>query len=783
MNLKKRLILILGGCALAAVMIHAIAAFIGISAHSKYICGSMADFHEITSKEKNKAEVTADSIYLETQFHFYFMVLEYFLAADDLSIAGQSFFKDSKANELDYLILERKGKIHYAENPGRDSKMKGITAGEEDTFLHQIRKGMNGKRRGIFAAHSVPGVLWVCVLNQKNDSVAVFRLSGKALLSKLPAKEGEFAVSLVWRGGFVASVSTPLTPEFVQHRIESICRHTEHSHSERLIATNMIRDEEGYAWTVSSAHLYTWSEIPAGLHVIHGSRSSARALRQVADIRDSFSGIHYLLLGGVLFSLLMILPVILMVSGRLAGQISEAVLFVREVFQSGGRPRNLELNFSRELEELSGTLNLLRDKLSSALSRLSRSHERELRAKQEAEESNILRSELLSSVLSEVRDPLARIDGYSKVLVQNSGNPELVAYSGEQVRQENRAMISVFRALSDLANLDASSHKLSSYQIEPAEIIRDALSDLQQRMTRSNLSVEIRSEAQLEEPLTTSPYLLTHTVYTAAATMIRFMPPNSRFRIGSKLQENSLVFYCADQVSDCISIAEIFREYTETGKIGAPHCAVAVLNLLILKTEAEYLGAEVRIARTEESNSMIEIKIPILGFNPAVTGVFTRPKIAKDSESAVSAARFHVAGIAGVSLAGRGSFGETGSVLLTDLAEKDSVLYRLILEGESFTVGSASNEEERRGYLQNNRFDLIIMNLPSDEKEGICQVSDLRKEIPQSTVLIVLTDSRKVEYVGKLLDSGADYCFRKPVVADDLLFAIRKLKSGRRDFL
>ena len=438
------------------------------------------------------------------------------------------------------------------------------------------------------------------------------------------------------------------------------------------------------------------------------------------------------------------------------------------------------------MEELSGVLNLLRDKLSSALSRLTRSHERELRAKKEAEESNILQSGLLSSVLREIRDPLSRIDGFIRVIRKKADLDDDVAFAAEQIRVENRTMISVFRALSDLTSLDSDFCELGSYQIEPSEIIRDALSDLTARAARSNISLEIRNVTVLDEPLTTSPSVLTHTVYTAAATLIRFMPENTTLRISTELRNNTLVFRFADQISDHLSIAEVFRSYTETGTIDTPHCAVAVLNLLILKTEAELLGADVRIESNKDANSMIEIILPVKTFNPAVTGVFTRPKLMADSEKVSSVARFHVAGILGSSMSCRDPFrteGSIGAVLLANMKEPDSTLYRMIFEAEGFATAVAANVEERFGYIQNNRFDLVLLDMTLEKADDYSVISDLRKALPESTVLIVYTDSRKVEYAEKLMESGADFCFRKPVVMADLLESINKLKNGGKDFL
>ena len=155
-------------------------------------------------------------------------------------------------------------------------------------------------------------------------------------------------------------------------------------------------------------------------------------------------------------------------------------------------------------------------------------------------------------------------------------------------------------------------------------------------------------------------------------------------------------------------------------------------------------------------------------------------------ESSSMEAKFHVAGITGYSLSGRDPFRSKesiGAVLLANMKELDVALYQQIFESEGFAVASAANEEERFGYIRNNRFDLVFLDMTLEEPGNYSVISDLRNALPASTVLIVFTESRKVENVKKLLDHGADFCYRKPVVFADLLLSIHKLKQGGKDFL
>ena len=786
MKLFKRMIIVLGGGAAAALLIHALIVFIGFSEHEKSIHGTITSMQDEGLSQTSKNAVLGNSAFLEEKINYRLKELELILGNKNAEIRIQQFFRQTGNGDIDYIVTERDGKKVIHHNPYRKSRSKVLTADKLNEFVIQVQKDIGKKKHYIYSTPLYPGMIWIVCNDVASDDVVVMRIDGKELLAGLPAIDSDTAAALIFENEFAAQHHPEGIPQEISIRMKGICSKAEHNHEKRLITSSKMTDEKGANWSISSANLFTLSDNESGLHLILARKTPEKIVQHTASIKDSFFGIKLLFAGAMILAMLLFLPVLLIFSRHLAAQISNAVTFVRNVFQSEERPRNLESKFSSEMEELSGVLNLLRDKLSSALSRLTRSHERELRAKKEAEESNILRSGLLTSVLAEIRDPLSRIDGFSRIIQKKAGENQEFSSAAEQIRIENRSMISVFRALSDLTSLDSDFCVLGSYQIEPSEIIRDAIGDLTARAARENISLELRNIAVLDNPITTSPTLLTHTVYTAAATLIRFMPKNSTLRISTELSSNALIFRFADQPSDHLSIAEVFRKYTETGEIEFPHCVVAVLNLLILKTEAEYLSADVRIMKNEEANSMIEIILPVRTFNPAVTGVFTRPKLMADPDKVSTAARFHVAGIFSSSMSGRDPFraeGSIGAVLLSNLKSPDTTMYKMIFQSEGFAVAVAENEEERLEYLRENRFDLVLLDMTLEEANDYQVISRLRKALPSAAVLIVLTDSRKVEYVEKLMENGADFCFRKPVVSGDMIAFVTKLKNGGKDLL
>lgn len=87
-------------------------------------------------------------------------------------------------------------------------------------------------------------------------------------------------------------------------------------------------------------------------------------------------------------------------------------------------PEPLKMSGAEELVILGKSLNFMRDRLSSTISKLKRSHERESAARREAEDANVLKSELLSRLSLETAESAELNQGIFRLDPERCGKTE-----------------------------------------------------------------------------------------------------------------------------------------------------------------------------------------------------------------------------------------------------------------------------------------------------------------------------------------------------------------------
>ncbi len=118
-------------------------------------------------------------------------------------------------------------------------------------------------------------------------------------------------------------------------------------------------------------------------------------------------------------------------------------------------------------------------------------------------------------------------------------------------------------------------------------------------------------------------------------------------------------------------------------------------------------------------------------------------------------------------------------ILVVDDEESIRDLLKLVLTGEGYSVVTASGGEEAIGYLEAQRFDLVITDLVMPTVNGV-EVLRAAKRIAPNFPVIVITGYPSVETVTKLVRLGAGDYLTKPFNIDVVLVTVAKLlEMGR----
>src|SRR5262245_18192092 len=104
-----------------------------------------------------------------------------------------------------------------------------------------------------------------------------------------------------------------------------------------------------------------------------------------------------------------------------------------------------------------------------------------------------------------------------------------------------------------------------------------------------------------------------------------------------------------------------------------------------------------------------------------------------------------------------------------ELSVRESVAYAL--EQEGFDVTLAANGEEAEGRIDNDSFDLLILDIMMPGKSGLDICREVRSHSPVPIILLTAKDAEVDKVVG--LEVGADDYVTKPFSVRELLGRVR----------
>lgn len=121
----------------------------------------------------------------------------------------------------------------------------------------------------------------------------------------------------------------------------------------------------------------------------------------------------------------------------------------------------------------------------------------------------------------------------------------------------------------------------------------------------------------------------------------------------------------------------------------------------------------------------------------------------------------------------------TAHILIVEDEKKISALIRKGLEEDDYTVIQAYDGEKAEQLINEEHFDLVILDIMLPKKDGLEILSDLRKQNNELPVLM-LTAKGTVDDRVCGLDSGADDYLVKPFAVTELLARVRSLLRRKK---
>jgi signal transduction histidine kinase len=303
-------------------------------------------------------------------------------------------------------------------------------------------------------------------------------------------------------------------------------------------------------------------------------------------------------------------------------EVSEAIatgeLNIRSEIQTGDEFEDLSHAFNRMLRNLTN----IQERNKKLIADLDRKVDELARVNMALFESNRLKSEFLSTMSHELRDPLNSIIGFSEILLAAENLTEKQhRYSGNIMASGQRLM-ALINDILELAKLEAGKMRLHPVQVNVAQACEHAVAQLRQQAEKKNIDLRIVADpgaAPARQDAGKIHQILTNLLSNA----VKFTPEGGWVTLKAACDGTDLVFTVSDTG---VGIAPeeqdlIFEKFRQAANPMTREQGGTGLGLSIVRELAKLLGGDVTVHSELGRGSTFTVRIaarladePLLGF-------------------------------------------------------------------------------------------------------------------------------------------------------------------------
>ncbi len=303
-------------------------------------------------------------------------------------------------------------------------------------------------------------------------------------------------------------------------------------------------------------------------------------------------------------------------------EVSEAIatgeLNIRSEIQTGDEFEDLSHAFNRMLRNLTN----IQERNKKLISDLDRKVDELARVNMALFESNRLKSEFLSTMSHELRDPLNSIIGFSEVLLAAENLTEKQHRFAGNIMTSGQRLMALINDILELAKLEAGKMRMHPEPLNPAQACEHAAALIRPQAEKKNIDLRIVADpnglAARQDPGKVHQ-ILTNLLSNA----VKFTPEGGWVTLKAACDGNDLVFTVADTG---VGIAPeeqdlIFEKFRQAANPMTREQGGTGLGLSIVRELAKLLGGDVTVHSELGRGSTFTVRVaacladePLLGF-------------------------------------------------------------------------------------------------------------------------------------------------------------------------
>lgn len=395
------------------------------------------------------------------------------------------------------------------------------------------------------------------------------------------------------------------------------------------------------------------------------------------------------------------------------------------------------------------------------------------KAQQKAEAANQSKSHFLANMSHEIRTPMNGIIGLTQMVWEATSAPEQKEQLNTVISSAE-ALLQIINDILDLSKMEAGKLPLDPYPFCLRKSVSEAIAPVLPRAEQKQLKLSTHVCSEIPDTLIGDAGRIKQVLINLVGNAVKFTEKGF-VRLETSLESQTelsvVIRFCVTDTG--IGIAEehhglIFEPFCQSDGSTTRSFGGTGLGLAISRDFVRSMGGDITLESTLGHGSAFSftIELPIAGAtvheNPSGQH-HSRAEVRKpETEAADSALRPNTS---------------LRVLLAEDNAVNQTVIRHQVLKlGHTITV--VANGKLALEALQNEPFDLVLMDVQMPVLDGLGAVSRLRQQETQTghhMPVIAITANAMVGDRDKCLNAGMDDYISKPIHAPDLKKAIERV--------
>jgi len=387
------------------------------------------------------------------------------------------------------------------------------------------------------------------------------------------------------------------------------------------------------------------------------------------------------------------------------------------------------------------------------------------KARAEAMQASIAKSDFLSNISHEIRTPLNAIIGMAS-LAQRADTIERKDYCEKQIIDASAHLLSIINDVLDMSKIEAGKMELSIVCFDFNSMLQRVTGIVKSKMAEKELNFAVETDGDMPEWLKGDEQRLVQVLINLLNNAVKFTPDRGNIKLqatAAKMEADMCTLIFSVQDSG-IGISEqqmekLFTPFTQADSNTTRKYGGTGLGLSICKATVEMMGGRIWAESELGSGSTFSFTVRMKTAQPP--GKCDTIKIAGtvgDSEAFDDFSSY--------------------SILVAEDVEINREVIEAMLEPTGISMTFVENGEDAlKAFIEKgDTFDLIFMDVQMPIMDGYTatrRIRELEGDKPKKIPIIAVTANVFSQDVAKALDAGMDSHIGKPLNYEDLLILLK----------